>query len=341
MKKFLCIFLVAMLVVASCVSLIACNPQSPEKPVASVMDGNGNDLSQGTHEVPSRMVFASVNGAPATAAAPVGSTTLTATVSPANATNKKLTWSAAFVNPNSTWANGKQLSTYLTIAPSADTLTCTVTCLQAFGEQIRISVVSQDNASATANCLVDFQKNITGAKLVLVNGSDRKELKEATASPVGVAANVNYNVTVEVEQSLGTVDVPYKVMRKMAAWVSGFPMFGSDAQPNFGWTGDYRYSGIMWNTFCFDRDGIESLYRFSDWDFENETIESTIDSAISYVYAHRNEALIRWHLELTAEDDTSNVLVDKIFYMSITDIGNLRIAANSVSLSGSSYTFNK
>lgn len=340
MKKFLCIFLVAMLVVASCLTLIACNPKSTEKPVASVMDGNGNDLSQGTHEVPSRMVFASVNGAPATAAAPVGSTTLTATVSPANATNKKVSWSAAFVNPNSTWANGKQVSAYLTLTPSADTATCTVTCLEAFGEQIRITVVSEDNANAKATCLVDFQKSITGVKLVLVNGSDRKELKETTASPVGVAAGVDYNVNVEVTQSLGTVDAPYKVMRKMAAWVDGFPMFNSDAQPNFGWSGDFRYSGIMWNTFCFDRNGIESLYRFSDWDYESETYDSTIDSAISYVNSHLNEPVIRWHLQLTAENETT-ILVDKVFYMSITNVNSLRIAANSVSLSGGSYTFNK
>ena len=83
--------------------------------------------------------------------------TLTATVEPAEATNKAVDWSAAFVDPDSAWATGKTVTDYVTVTPTADgALTASVACLQAFGEQIKVTVTSRDNPTASAACNVDY-----------------------------------------------------------------------------------------------------------------------------------------------------------------------------------------
>lgn len=102
-----------------------------------------------------------MSGVATTAADGTTTKTITATVEPAGANeHDPLSWEVAFKDPSSTWANGKIVSDYVTISVSADTLTCTVTCKQAFGEQIVLNVSSKTkNASASAN--VDYVKRVT------------------------------------------------------------------------------------------------------------------------------------------------------------------------------------
>ena len=92
--------------------------------------------------------------------------TLTATVEPANAADKAVDWSVAFVNPSSSWATGKTVTDYVTVTPTSDgALTATVACLQAFGEQIKVTVTHRENENATASCTVDFAKRLEGVKV--------------------------------------------------------------------------------------------------------------------------------------------------------------------------------
>ena len=46
-----------------------------------------------------------------------GAYTLIATVTPSNAYNKALEWSVSFVDPSSSWANGKKVTDYVTVTP--------------------------------------------------------------------------------------------------------------------------------------------------------------------------------------------------------------------------------
>lgn len=86
---------------------------------------------------------------------------LTATITPENATNKAVDWTIAFVNPASAWATDKTVTDYVTVTPTADgALTATVTCVQAFGEQINVRVTSRDNPEATATLSVNYVKKI-------------------------------------------------------------------------------------------------------------------------------------------------------------------------------------
>ena len=99
--------------------------------------------------------------------------TLTATVEPANAPDKAVDWSVAFVNPSSEWATGKTVTDYVTVTPTSDgALTATIQCLQAFGEQVVVTVASRDNEGVTATCTVDYVKKVNGLELTLKKGEE-------------------------------------------------------------------------------------------------------------------------------------------------------------------------
>jgi hypothetical protein len=91
---------------------------------------------------------------------------LTATITPESATNKAVDWSVAFVNPASEWATGKTVTDYVIVTPTSDgALTANVECKKAFGEQIKVTVTSRNNAEATAECTVDYARKILDYRL--------------------------------------------------------------------------------------------------------------------------------------------------------------------------------
>ena len=92
--------------------------------------------------------------------------TLTATIEPADATNKNVDWTVAFKNPSSTWATGKKVTDYVTVTPQSDgALTAVVENLQAFGEQIIVTVASRFDSEIKAERTVDYAKRITAVDL--------------------------------------------------------------------------------------------------------------------------------------------------------------------------------
>ena len=86
---------------------------------------------------------------------------LTATVTPSDANNKAVDWSISWKDASSSWASGKTVTQYVTVTPTSDgALTANVACLQAFGEQVIVTVTSRDNEQATASTTVDYRKRI-------------------------------------------------------------------------------------------------------------------------------------------------------------------------------------
>lgn len=130
---------------------------------APVIGENGEELPSGEAiPMPKAMSFRSAAALDGRNAE-YDSVTLTATVTPSNADNKKVDWTIAFANPASEWASGKTVTDYVTVTPESDgSLTATVQCLQDFGEQIIITVTSRDNSNAKATCTVDFYKRVIG-----------------------------------------------------------------------------------------------------------------------------------------------------------------------------------
>lgn len=81
---------------------------------------------------------------------------VTATVLPETAP-QEVDWSLSFANPSSTWANGKNVTDYVTVTPTADgAKTADVAVVAPFGEQIILTVTSRDNTEKTATVDVDY-----------------------------------------------------------------------------------------------------------------------------------------------------------------------------------------
>ena len=82
---------------------------------------------------------------------------LTATITPSNATYQSVDMTLKWKNPQSEWASGKSVSDYLTINQTSDgSLTATGTVLQAFSEPIEITATLRGQEEITAKAQVDY-----------------------------------------------------------------------------------------------------------------------------------------------------------------------------------------
>ena len=215
--------------------------QGGEEELPSVVDENGETMESGTvYAMPARMLYTSA----ATTAAD-GTTvssspiTLEATITPDTATDKSVKWSVAFVNPSSEWATDKTVTDYVSVSSSG--LTCTVTCHQAFGEQIKITVTSNDNPEATDSCVVDYLKRIEDVTFALSDGTSVKRDKYLSISDYsrdwatevdwtfdGNGETLTYDI--EVIEGVGTVSGDYSVSSitfnlNEVGWVPVGPIF--------------------------------------------------------------------------------------------------------------------
>lgn len=127
-----------------------------------VSDNDGNKLNDGDfHPMPTGMLFAP--SALANTQNEEMTVNVVATITPNDAANKAVDWTVAFVNATSAWANGKTATDYITAEPTTDgALTAAITCKEAFGEQIKITVTSRDNPDASASCMVDYKQQFEG-----------------------------------------------------------------------------------------------------------------------------------------------------------------------------------
>ena len=127
-----------------------------------VSDNDGNKLNDGDfHPMPTGMLFAP--SALANTQNEEMTVNVVATITPNDAANKAVDWTVAFVNATSAWANGKTATDYITAEPTTDgALTVAITCKEAFGEQIKITVTSRDNPEASASCMVDDKQQFEG-----------------------------------------------------------------------------------------------------------------------------------------------------------------------------------
>ena len=156
---------------------------------------------------------------------------LTATITPDNASDKTVDWSVAFVNPASEWATGKTVTDYVTVTPTSDgALTANVECLQAFGEQIKVTVTSRNNADATATCLVDYAERVSGYTLTLSNGgvtisSSDPEYTVTGKSSVSISKG-------EYTKTVGTIEENFTgtyVIRGNASFAANMSSIGVNA----------------------------------------------------------------------------------------------------------------
>lgn len=123
-----------------------------EGTTAVCYDENGNLLKSGV-----RYAFQnSLNFAEASASATDG-ITITASIIPASALDKRVNWSVEWVDSASEWAKGKTVTDYVTVtADTTDSRIATVNCSAPFGSQIKVVATSVENPSAKSYCTVDY-----------------------------------------------------------------------------------------------------------------------------------------------------------------------------------------
>lgn len=142
--------------------------KDPEKELPPVDENGTAFVPDVVHSLPRNLIFRSA----AATSESSNDVTLSATITPNDATNKAVDWTVAFVNPNSAWATGKSISSYVTVTPTVDgALTAKINCVAPFGEKIRITVTSRDNPEAKAECIVDYAKRISDLTVSLHKNS--------------------------------------------------------------------------------------------------------------------------------------------------------------------------
>ena len=80
---------------------------------------------------------------------------LSVTYTPSDTTFKQTSFTAAFKNPSSSWANGKKVSDYVTVTSTGNT-TATLTVLKPFSEQIIVTAANNKNSSVKSTTIVDY-----------------------------------------------------------------------------------------------------------------------------------------------------------------------------------------
>ncbi|MDE6441896.1 MAG: hypothetical protein K2L12_03970 [Clostridia bacterium] len=98
--------------------------------------------------------------------------TLTATIDTDDEILSQLEWSIGFVNPSSSWASGKSVSDFVPMSVSSDMHSATLSCAQAFGEPIKVTVKAKWYPDVKAECTVDYIKRVTGVTAAVATGND-------------------------------------------------------------------------------------------------------------------------------------------------------------------------
>lgn len=179
---------------------------------------------------------------------------LTATITPENVTNKAVDWTIAFVNAESEWATGKTVTDYVTVTPTADgALTANVECLQAFGEQVRVTVTSRDNAAVKANATVDYTEKLSAVKAtfgstVLSNGMAKSFDLDASGQPAEVW-------TFDYTTSAHTIADEYTTTVKIS-FADGVSAVESAVGVEFTWAGETITSGMP----SFDKTFFDKVF---------------------------------------------------------------------------------
>lgn len=126
-------------------------PEVPKNDTGFNADNENHDYGE-TVDLPQNIVFKrNVAGQAATL-------NVRATVLPNTIVNKKLTWELVWTDGGS---HGN-IADYVTVAPSVDTLSAVITLKAGFNNQIKLVVKSQQDSSKQANCILDYQKRVTG-----------------------------------------------------------------------------------------------------------------------------------------------------------------------------------
>ena len=207
--------------------------------------------------------------------------TLTATVEPSYAAYKAVDWLVSFVDPDSTWATGKEVTDYITITPESDgSLTAVVECKEAFAEQIIVTVVSRANPNAKDSCTIDYARRIEdmsiyiGDDIELKRGDNYVQFETATGH-TGKGGKITFDVDFT---DVYTLDSLGSVSTDLSQWsLVGFEtenMLSGLNSDGVRFTGAIMYNEIASTmNITFD---VDSLRYVTNYMLQNQTTKDYI-----------------------------------------------------------------
>ena len=185
--------------------------------------------------------------------------TLTATVLPADATDKTVDWTVAFADPASEWATGKTVTDYVTVTPT-----------------------SGNNPEAKATCTVDYRKRVESF-YISIAGNVFNGAEYTTKSPINFKETLFQSVTLrDIVFTDYTIDVEYTRMSLNIALTSEFRE-AAGLGSSFNYYEIAKCSDITWTpgattALSFDPMFASLFYGLTD---DDETMQTLRDVCTS------------------------------------------------------------
>lgn len=294
---------------------------------------------------------------------------LKATVEPADA-NQNVVWSVEFVNSASEWANGKNINEYMQVTQSSSGIsTGTVTCLKPFGEQIKITAMSEENADISASCVVDFIQTIEFQSLVYGNdlpinfGGITNVSWDVSSNGIGFGGEQNlsykygqsYTIANEVSAVVDLVSPAYYHKgHDVLGWGDTFDEMDKSENE---YKDDYfkLYSAKWEDMMTFDdgiRDcGVKSFSNIKNLSFNLAFLRSTFLTAVKnnnfdYLYQYSSgiygiyeiEEGSLYTLRLTMTESATGLVTEKVSLINVTQFTN-NAQVQSISLEKENLSF--
>lgn len=155
------------------------NPNKPDEPDKPVADDKGgaaiDEIVNGGIALQRARLPRSAFAANGISEQAESAYLLTASITPAEAADKRVDWKVEWVDANGAFASGKSVTDYVTITPTSDgALTANAECKQAFGDRILITVTSRIVSSVKATCYVDYERKVDSVNFKATCNKDDK-----------------------------------------------------------------------------------------------------------------------------------------------------------------------
>lgn len=217
---------------------------------------------------------------------PYGALKVTATVTPATASNPKLTWSYAWTEGNS-WSSGKNASDYFKIETiGGNAHEAYVWATQAFGCPITVTAMSTDGTNKSATMQVDFAKRMTGVEFQYFGNFDyANQIYHGVMEEASYQAEAPSSISFNGAYGVGTKDLTWKFVDYFIEFDQGYYM-AVDAEQSFNYQPlsewSYGYHG-GWELFPYNIFPTEAAHDlFFDGDVDNaENYNKLIDCIIA------------------------------------------------------------
>ncbi len=260
---------------------------------------------------------------------------LTASVEPADATNTAVTWSIAWNNPNSTWANGKNINDYITLTTNGTT--ATVTNKAAFDEKAVITVTSDSDPNVQASCTVEYME-----RLNIPHGNaymDIKRIYQNMNTDQSFAFGTTMNIKAEVKYSgTGTVrgDVEFGTLEIEL----------SDEMKNYitDRVSGYNYKYTFKNSLTYDfsnglNTSVEVTSPTSFFTFMGNPSETSGALTNAFIAACNSGMKIRLHTTFTYSYDGATIQSGEAIGNFTVNTNGLAIAVTDIAIDNTNVVF--